>query len=216
MQRRRKGKIGRRKPTRNPKVQFTLFCEGKETEPEYFRAIKKLYSGSLVSIGDKGRPPITLARKALEFVKSNGTTGRGGRRRNLFEEHDEVWVVFDRDEHARFDEAVSLCKANRIGVARSNPCFEVWLILHMADYDRQDERARVKREFERVCSEHGQESAGNAGFEELMTGIEDAERRAKKLNQRREDEGKPYGRPSTTVGELTKAIRKASNQAGGP
>ena len=215
MQRRRKGEIRRRKPTRIPKIRFTLFCEGRKMEPEYFRALKNLYSGSLVSIGDKGRSPITLARKALEFVESNGATGRGGRRRNHFEERDEVWVVFDRDEHARFDEAVSLCKANRIGVARSNPCFEVWLILHMADYDRQDERARVKREFARLCSGHDQELARNASFEELMAGVECAEVRSEKLNQKREDEGQAYGRPSTTVGELTKAIRKASNQVGG-
>ncbi len=135
MQRRRKGEIRRRKPTRIPKIRFTLFCEGRKMEPEYFRALKNLYSGSLVSIGDKGRSPITLARKALEFVESNGATGRGGRRRNHFEERDEVWVVFDRDEHARFDEAVSLCKANRIGVPSKRGCYHAPLLTEPCERD---------------------------------------------------------------------------------
>ena len=217
MKRRRGEGIGRRKPKRKPKVRFTLFCEGKKTEPQYFRALKIYYNDALVSIqfGEQGRPPITLSEKALKFVKSAGSArGRGGRR-NLFEEHDQVWVVFDRDEHERFEEALSLCEANDIGVARSNPCFEVWLILHMEDYDRPDEPHHVKNAFDRLHSKHGQGLARDAMFEKLMARIEDAEVRGQKLNRRREDEGQPYGRPSTTVGELTRAIRKAGNQASG-
>ena len=217
MRRRRRERIVRSAPTRQPKVQFTLFCEGRKTEPQYFKALKSYDSGSLISIqfGDKGRAPITLAEKAVRFVKSARLT-RGKRgRRNLFEEHDQAWVVFDRDEHERFHEAVSLCERNGIGVARSNPCFEVWLILHMVDYDRQDDQHLVKREFHRLLSEHGHESTGGTVFEQLMVAIEYAEERGAKLNRRREEEGQPYGRPSTTVGELTKAIRQACDRASG-
>lgn len=212
MGKRRRERIGRSAPKRRPKVQFTLFCEGRKTEPQYFGAVKNHDNGSLISIqfGDKGRAPITLAEKAVKFVKSPGSM-RGGGRRNLFEEQDQVWVVFDRDEHERFDEAVSLCESNGIGVARSNPCFEVWLILHMVDYDRQDDRHRVKDEFRRLISEHGPGPEEKVSFEKLMTAVEDAEDRAETLNRRRKEEGQPYGRPSTTVGDLTKAIRKASN-----
>ena len=217
MKKRRKERIGRRSPTRRPKVRFTLFCEGKKTEPQYFGALRSHYSEILVSIefGEQGRPPITLAEKAQQFVKSTGSTrGRGGRR-NLFEEHDQVWVVFDRDEHERFDEAVSLCKANGIGVARSNPCFEVWLILHMEDYDRPDDPHHVKNAFHRLHSEHGLGLARDGMFEKLMARIEDAEVRGEKLSRRREEEGQPYGRPSTTVWELTRAIRNAGNRVSG-
>lgn len=217
MKRRRKERIGRSAPQRRPKVQFTLFCEGRRTEPLYFIALKSRESGSLISIqfGDRGRAPITLAEKAVKFAKSAGSMrGRGGRR-NLFEEQDQVWVVFDRDEHERSDEAVSLCEANGIGVARSNPCFEVWLILHMVDYDRQDDRDRVKDEFGRLASDFGLELSGKAIFEKLMTAVEDAEERAEELDRRRKEEGQPYGRPSTTVGDLTKAIRKACNRVSG-
>ena len=161
MKKRRRERIGRRAPTRQTKVRFTLFCEGRNTEPQYFRAFKKHDNGFLISIqfGDIGRAPITLAEKAAKLVQSSRSMRGIGGRRNLFEEQDQVWVVFDRDEHERFDEAVSLCEANGIGVARSNPCFEVWLILHMVDYDRQDDRHRVKNEFGRLASKYGLKQA---------------------------------------------------------
>ncbi|MDE0240115.1 MAG: RloB family protein [bacterium] len=215
MRKRRTERIGRGAPKKLPKVRFTLFCEGRKTEPQYFRTLRSRDNGYLIQYGDKGRVPITLAEKAVRFIKSKGSTREKGGPRNSFEERDQVWVVFDRDEHERFDEAVSMCETNGIGVARSNPCFEVWLILHAVDYDRQDDRHRVKDEFDRLASRHGLQLAGSAPFEKLMAAIEDAEERAEKLNRRRKEEGKPYGRPSTTVGELTRAIRKASNRESG-
>lgn len=215
MKKPRRERIGRRNPTRNPKVQFTLFCEGKKTEPHYFKALLNHYNGSLIQFGEVGRAPITLAEEAVKFVKSTRAAKGGRGRRNHFEEHDEVWVVFDRDEHERFDEAVSLCEANRIGVARSNPCFEVWLILHMEDYGRQDNSHRVKDEFRRLCSKHYQGLAMNVMLDKLTTRIEEAEERGEKLNQQRRAEGQPHGRPSTTVGELARAIRSASNRVKG-
>jgi len=206
MRKRRKGRIGRRAPTRQPKIRFTLFCEGRNTEPQYFRALRSHYNNSLISIRieNTGRVPITLARTALDFVV---TATRKGKRKNLFEEHDQVWIVVDRDEHERFDEAVKLCETNGISVARSNPCFEVWLILHMVDYDRQDASKRVKRIFHAKLSEHG--LSGKPIFEKLMTMIEDAEEHADILKWRRGKEGQLHGCPSTTVGELTRAIRNA-------
>ena len=210
MKRRRKGKIGRRAPTRQPKIRFTLFCEGRNTEPLYFKVLKSHYNSSLISIHiqKKGRVPITLAEKAQSFVDA---AMRKGIRKNLFEEHDQVWVVVDRDKHERFDEAVKLCETNGICVARSNPCFEVWLILHMRDYDRQDESHRVKRTLRDMLSEH--DLAGKQIYEQLMTMIEDAEERADILNRQRRKEGQLHGCPSTTVGELTRAIRNSGNRA---
>ena len=53
-----------------------------------------------------------------------------------FEENDEIWVAFDRDDQTRFEEAIALCKNHGIKVGRSNPCFEVWLILHIQEYNQ--------------------------------------------------------------------------------
>ena len=77
--------------------------------------------------------PRTVAQKAIEYARSH-------RSKDSFEENDQVWAVFDRDEHPNFGDAVVRCKESGIGVARSDPCFELWLILHKRDYDRPCDR----------------------------------------------------------------------------
>ncbi|MCY4005549.1 MAG: hypothetical protein OXE84_01785, partial [Rhodobacteraceae bacterium] len=43
VRKRRIEKIRRRsKPKREPKIRFTLFCEGRNTEPAYFKALEKV------------------------------------------------------------------------------------------------------------------------------------------------------------------------------
>ena len=214
MTKRRTGRIRRRGPKREPKVRFFLFCEGKNTEPAYFSAIEKIWTGALVSIESRRGVgvPITIAQKALEFAKSEGLARGSRRHRNLFEERDEVWAVFDRDEHERYEEAVNLCKDNGIGVARSNPCFEVWLILHEQDYDRPDDRHQAQRKLQQLRPEYDGAGAKVPDCEEMVTRVRQAEVRGQELLRRREDEMEPHGRPSTTVGDLTKAIRKADGR----
>ena len=214
MAKRRIGRIGRRGSRREPKVRFILFCEGRNTEPAYFSAVKKKWTGTLVSIESRRGVgvPITIAQQAVEFAKATGLAPTSRRRKNLFEERDQVWAVFDRDEHERYEEAVLLCKANGIGVARSNPCFEVWLILHEQDYDRPDDRHQVQSALQRLRPEYEQGGAKVPNCEDLVDRVVDAEERGETLRRRREDERDAHGRPSTTVGKLTKAIREADRR----
>ncbi len=217
MARRRTGRIGRRGPRREPKVRFTLFCEGRNTEPAYFAAVRKAWTGALISVESRSGvgTPITVARKAVEFARSERSRQGARRQRNLFEEGDEVWAVFDRDEHERHEEAVKVCESNGIGVARSNPCFEVWLILHEQDFDRPDDRHDVQRKLQQLRPEYHASGAKVPDCEEMVARVIDAEKRGDELHRRREDEGAPHGRPSTTVGDLTRAIRKADCRARG-
>ncbi|NUL34951.1 RloB domain-containing protein, partial [Streptomyces lunaelactis] len=46
----------------------------------------------------------------------------------------QVWVIFDRDDHQSIPEAMSLADEERIGVAYSHPCFELWRLLHYTNY----------------------------------------------------------------------------------
>lgn len=51
--------------------------------------------------------------------------------------------MFDGNVHPRYDEAVALSERSKVGAARSNPCFEVWLVLHETDFDRPGDRHAV-------------------------------------------------------------------------
>lgn len=203
------------KSRREPKRRFFLFCEGKNTEPAYFSALKRTLTGALITV--ETRPgvgvPMTIAREVVKFAQSQGLTKKSRRKKNSFEENDEVWAVFDRDEHPNFDEAVSLCKANGVGVARSNPCFELWLILHVENYDRPDHCKDVQRALKNLRPEYDDRRGKIPDCDDLVAHVESAEKRGKVLLERREKEGKPHDKPSTTVGMLTRAIRIANESA---
>jgi RloB-like protein len=105
---------------------------------------------------------------------------------------------------------VALCIRSRVGVARSNPCFELWLILHEADFDKPVDSRAVQAHLCKLRPEYDPCSTKTPNCSELIAGIEAAENRAEAQLARREAEGAPYGAPSTTVFCLTRAIRKAA------
>jgi hypothetical protein len=120
----------RRKAERRAELRtFVLCCEGRLTEPSYFEALRRVVeirTRSHISIDDRalGSVPLTLVDRALEIRRENDRSGI---------EVDEYWCVFDVEQprhHPNLDVAISRARANGIKVAISNPCFELWLILH--------------------------------------------------------------------------------------
>lgn len=132
--------LKRRPASREPKRRFTIFSEGRNTEPAYFRALAIAYRDTFILEIERGvGVPYTIAERATERARQVRRSHR-----NSFEEHDEIWAVFDRDTHPRIEDAVAVCERYRVGVARSNPCFELWLILHEADYDKPDDSHSIQ------------------------------------------------------------------------
>ncbi|HEY8214760.1 MAG TPA: RloB family protein, partial [Methylocystis sp.] len=155
--------------------------------------------------------PMSVAESAVARAKAEGLAKSSRRKpKNSFEEHDQIWAAFDRDRHPRFDEAVALCVSEGVRICRSNPCFEVWLILHETDYDKPDDHKAVCAHLRSLRPEYDPNGSKTCDFDEMIERVERAEARAEKLLTRREDQGAPFGRPSTTAGELTAAIREAA------
>ena len=214
MPRHRTGKIGRRGAERDPKARFFLFCEGQNTEPAYFRAVReKLYGDVLLEIEGGVGEPRTVADRTRAHIRQNGLDGK--RRRDSFQEKDRVWAVFDRDDHQKFDEAVGICRRSGIGVARSDPCFELWLVLHEGEHDSPDGPEAVQKELARLRPEYDRKGSKVPDCGEMVKRLPDAEERSRRQIRERCREGNPFGRPSTTVGELTEEIREAHERAGG-
>lgn len=203
---------------REPKRRFILFCEGKNTEPTYFDAVERAFLSTLidVEIVPAAGVPYTIAERASERARSEGLARNSRRQRNSFEETDQVWAVFDRDQHPRFDEAVALCKHVGVHVARSNPCFELWLILHEQNYDRYETRRNMQKVLERIRPEYSKDHGKVPDCDDLVMRVEQAEQRARSQLMRRKDSGVPFENPSTTVGLLTYQIRQANRLATRP
>ena len=124
MVRRKPRKPSKRKtPTREPYNRVLIVCEGSKTEPHYIDDIKNRYrlSAANVDVINEGSAPLTVVNKALD---------RQTKEQNLGEKYDDIFCVFDRDEHASYDRACSIAKEKKLKLARSWPCFEFWLLLH--------------------------------------------------------------------------------------
>lgn len=70
-------------------------------------------------------------------------------RRDEFLAYDEVWCVFDVDEHPHLHDARQQARDNGIDLAVSNPCFELWALLHFQDHTAHIERADARRRLKR-------------------------------------------------------------------
>lgn len=207
--------LKRSSPRREPKRRFILFCEGKNTEPEYFDAVKRACVNALIEVEiiRAVGVPYTIAERAGERARSEGLARNSRRQMNSFEETDQVWAVFDVDEHPRFNDALLHCKQTGVRVARSNPCFELWLILHEQEYDRYETRQDMQKQLERIRLDYAKDRGKTPDCDDMVTRVEKAEHRAEVQLKRRIDADDPFGNPSTTAGRLTYEIRKADKSA---
>lgn len=211
---RNKADLHRRRPIRTPKRRFIIYCEGENTEPAYFAALKRILRYGLIDIETNPvGAPMTTAERAVERAKAEGLAKGSKKPRDSFAEQDQVWAVFDRDEHPKFDDAIALCDSKGVKVGRSNPRFELWLILHIFLHDAPDDRHQLARRLRDLRPEYDPHGAKCCDWDVLIPNVETAEAHAEHLLARREKEGNPHGRPSTTVGQLTAAIRAAAEAA---
>lgn len=150
--------LRRKSRTRSPKRKITILCEGRNTEPDYFRAIRKLFQGALIDVQvvPGVGVPATIAEKAIEAARDSGLLKGQRKKRDSYERQDQVWAVFDRDDHPKFEESIDRCTSNSIGVAYSVPCFEAWLILHYEDLDRPDDRHDVQKQLAELCDDYAE------------------------------------------------------------
>lgn len=195
---------------REPKTVFTILTEGKNTEPEYFRELQRIVEKNIIRLDlvPAAGAPVTIANLAKAQQSKSRELGRHGKKRS-FAQQDETWVAFDRDEHPNIDEAIQICKNAKVGVAFSNPCFELWLILHLADFDKVVDRHKLQAECEKICPGYDKAKGKKADVRAIVPCIEEAEKRAERQHIRRMKEGKVLQPPFTTVYELTRRIRGA-------
>jgi RloB-like protein len=95
-----------------------------------------------------------------------------------------------------------MAKRNGIKLAISNPCFEVWLLLHFQHFASTLDRHKVQA----LLKLHVQGYEKHMNFEDYSPGYQNAVRRAKELRALAESIRDLGRNPSTGVYELTEAI----------
>ena len=195
-------RLGRRGSLRQPKLELLIFCEGGNTEPHYIRNFAREHANNLVKIEiiAPAGVPTTLVAKAIEAYNQIGLS------KNSFEQHDQVWVVFDRDDHLHVDQAIAHAEAVGVHVAFSNPCFEIWLLLHYTEFDAPDNRHEVQQKLTKHDRNYDPDGRKEASYLSLSLNYALARVRAVRMRARRRDEGKARSEPYTNVDLLTELI----------
>ncbi len=149
----RKGEI------RYPLKAYLIACEGICTEPNYInglvrfeKANRRIADGTVVKIAShQHSDPFGVLEDLLNTPNKNS--------------YDECWIVIDRDEtelkgkgfgghtEENFNKALDECMKYNVDVACSNPCFELWIVLHFEFRDTACSRNDIqKRALKKVNS----------------------------------------------------------------
>lgn len=119
---------------RSRMVQMTrhlVVSEGKETEPRYFEGLRSALSAAnnrkiAIVVKGTGKHTLDLLDFAVEYCRYAPET------------FDHVWLVFDKDDFPETDFNVmerkcaeSSDESRTFHALWSNPCFELWPLLHL-------------------------------------------------------------------------------------
>ncbi|MEZ4317157.1 MAG: RloB family protein [Myxococcota bacterium] len=187
---------------REPKRRLLVVCEGARTEPDYIDGFTRASGDAIVELRVLGGvgAPITIVATA-KALREDGTAKAKSDPNEAF---NEVWCVFDRDEHPSFKEAIDMAQANGLKLAISNPCFELWLLLHFRDSPGARHRHEVQR---MLRDDHLPGYDKKLKFEDVAGGVEQATRRAKRLLSDAQALGDGlFKNPTTSVYGLTESI----------
>ena len=184
----------RRNTTKNARrasyARILIVTEGSKTEPLYLeeiRAAHQLHSANVeVQPGQLGTAPIQVVRYAQQLFEKGEL--HKGIRPKIF---DQVYAVFDRDDHDSYFNALSLAQsldgklrnedgqAVRFKAIASIPSFELWLLLHYEDIQapihRDEVMARLKQHIP------GYDKGAGGAFATTRNRLETAMHRAQAL-----------------------------------
>jgi hypothetical protein len=203
---RKRDDLRRRKPFADPRPRVLVCCEGDVTEASYLNSIKGELRLERVEVVPGGVNPKTLVDYAVEKKQEAERKARREKDDNL--KYDEVWCVFDVDLHEHIPDAKQKASANKINLAISNPCFELWLLLHFQEQSAHIERHHVQS----ACRGHIPGYDKEVPFELIFPRYREAVQRAEALEHWQETRGCAGDNPSTGVHRLTERIMELGRE----
>jgi len=183
----RETELLRRPPTRNQSVSVLVVTNGRSTERQYLRELKKqdwIAVKKVVVVFKNGSPESTV----VDAARISGQ-----------EDYDKAWAVCDVDNYD-VESAISLAEKKCVHLALSQPCFEVWIILHFKECTKHFVNASEARDYlTKILPEYDKTKLD---FEQLKDGIGNAVASARKLGQ------PPADNPSTDMWKLVEMLGK--------
>jgi len=161
-----------------------VFCEG-ESEEAYISFIRSTY-----------RVPIQI-RSRVAKNKINQQYVARILKQVPKHEKDKYFLLYDLDVRAMLEKLQAI---NNTILLVSNPCIELWYILHTCNHTAEATSAQCIAQLERICKEYRKGYICDKLKQKLTIGEGDAYKRARKLTL--------YNNPSTSIYRLIDELRK--------
>lgn len=185
--------------------------EGKVTEPQYVDGFCRHNKLQLVHVETFGigATPQKVVDEAME--RKTAAEQEAKTQDDPFVAYDSVWCVFDVDQHQGIANAFDSAKAYDIKIAVSNPCFEVWLILHFQDSGSPSSSNEAKTKLGQILKRnHKCDYTKQVNFSQhYAAGYPGAVERAQ-IQAKQAGEVRYPPHPYTGVFELTEEILKSN------
>ena len=175
---------------------IVIASEGKDTERIYFKALAKEYTNLRVHVHILERSENEQNNSSPEHVLQQLNDYKS---KYDLEADDELWLVVDKDRwtEAMLSHVATECSQEvAMHMALSNPCFELWLLLHMEDAaslspEEQEQWMKNRRRSEnadpylkvRLRQKMGSYHESSYDALTLIAHIEDAIERARALDK---------------------------------
>ena len=183
---------------------MVVFAEGKNSEPDYVNGLKNLphiseNTALKLEVHPEQGTPLTLVEMAVARQQDS--------------EIDECWCLFDVEwpkHHPNLEKAIALAAASNIKLAISNPCFEVWLILHLKAHTRFVDTKDAERTSKGLDGRTGK----SIDAAKYLPHRKEAALRARALARRHSDAGTrfPHDNPSSGMYRFLEAVEGNSSQ----
>ena len=174
-----------------------IASEGVLTEPQYFRALASRFTNSKVKVYPLEREDVTASSPERVISELDSF-------KDVYPDlnsDDEFWLVIDVDHwgDTKLTKIAQECNQKGYTLAVSNPCFELWLLLHIKFLDEYSpdtlaaflENPRVTRNRTRLDRELldqlGEYNKSNLNVDQFLPFVEQAIQRARDLDIRPND-----------------------------
>lgn len=123
---------------------YYIFCEGEQTEPQYFNGFKRLIEDNPIY---KDMVLIEIEPCAAETMRVIGMAEKYVARNKI--DKGQIWCIYDKDRFPPSDFNGVVNRAERLNqenlelqyhCAWSNECIEFWFLLHFAYYTSNNHR----------------------------------------------------------------------------
>ncbi|MFI7192696.1 RloB family protein [Nocardia nova] len=179
--------LKRRTLNREPDVTIQVITNGKQTELSYLKGLVAEYAQEAAVVCRKikfiNAAPALLVKKANAMIREGGL--------------DYVYAVSDKDQ---FDvERALKDRCDGVNLLISNPCFEIWLLLHFEKCDSAiDGKDRALEKLRKHLSNF---DPNNLDYSNFSPYVHKAAERARQCSEA------PRRNPSTTLWQLVDILK---------